>query len=145
MTNIDMEKVIAKWKKDIEFHQSKIQEIQNKMAIGKEIVAISIQPATVLESQSPMMGKTLSRTPVMSLPGMIIKILEDRHDWLSTADVYEALERSGFKSKSAKLRLLVATTINKMGKKGRVARKKQGHNVLYGPATFDSNTMFTQK
>ncbi|MBI4680016.1 MAG: hypothetical protein HY753_02085 [Nitrospirae bacterium] len=146
-TTIDMDKVIAKWKKDIEFHQSKIREIQNKMDIGKEIISISIQPETVLEVQSSMMRETLSRTPATALPGMIIKILEDRHDWLSTAEVYDALKKSGFKSESKKLRLLVATTINKMGNKGRVARKKQGHNVLYASADFGSSgdNMFTQK
>ncbi len=136
-TTIDMGKVIAKWKKDIEFHQGKIREIQNKMAIGQEIVSISGNGTQSPSHRADVL--TTPRTPVTTLPSAIIKILEDSHDWLTTAELVKTMQKNGFKSRSGNFRLLVATTINKMAKKGRVARKKQGHYVLYASVDFGSN------
>ncbi len=134
-TTVDVAKVNAKWKKDIEFHQGKIREIQNKMSVWQEIVLIS---SNGTENPTQNTG-TPPSAPTMTLPGMIIKILEDSHDWLLTADVIKALEKSGFKSKSGNFRILVASTINKMAKNNRVARKNQGRNVLYASIEFGSN------
>lgn len=137
-TVIDLEKVLAKWQKDIDFHQDKIREIRGKMELAKEMVSISSSDIPV--SAIPVRTPTLSSARPGTLPDAIIKTLADRNDWLTAAEVAAIIKEGGFESDSGNFKLLVSSTINKMNARKRVAKRKIGTSVTFATNELAAST-----
>ncbi|MDA8171359.1 MAG: hypothetical protein M0Z48_05945 [Nitrospiraceae bacterium] len=131
MPVINTDELKKKLHAERDLYRQKVEEIENKIRYIEELEQMAgvTMAAVAIKASAPKSGEP-------SLSDAIVGLLEERREWLSTAEIAEELSRRGYeeKSTSGNFKMMVLTAVPKLWKRSnpKIDRIDGPNGIKYG-------------